>query len=134
MVRSEGSPRDWVRAGIADGTLVVLVVAVALAIPIGFIVGAELFEASVGYLLVLVGVLVPSAYRQLWPRRYGPTRATLWTIGAVAVVTMLYWAGYRAAARFLERPIDVASVAFVFAVVGGFVAYRRARWLREDRE
>ncbi|MFW6448180.1 MAG: hypothetical protein ACOC0X_01420 [Halobacteriota archaeon] len=127
MVVPDGSLRKRLHDGYEDGSIVVLVVSIALAIVIGVVVAPMAFEAGGFYLLILVGVLVPLAYRRGWSRHLGPARAALWSVAAAAVATALYWAGYRVANQFLDRAVDVATVAFLFAVVGGIVVLRRAR-------
>lgn len=121
------------RSLIDGGAGVVLIAAVGWAVVLGLGVGPLVFEAAEFYLLVLIGVVLPIVYRRWWPRRYEARMAIVWTTGAALVVMVLFWAGYSVAGEVFERPIDVASAAFVFAVVGMLVVGRRAirRWTPE---
>ncbi len=123
---STGDDESVVRSLLRDEAGVVLVAAIVLAVALGLGVAPVLFEAASFYVLVLVGVLIPVAYRQWWPHRYEPRNAILWTVLASVVTMVLFWAGYYVAEQLLERSIDVASAAFVFTAIGQVVVLRRA--------
>lgn len=122
---SPGDDESVVRSVLGDEVGVVLGTAIVLAVALGLGLAPALFESASFYVLILVGVLVPGAYRQWWPRRYGPRHAIFWTVLASAVTMILFWAGYYVADQFLYRSIDVASAAFVFTAIGQAVAIRR---------
>lgn len=120
--------RERFRRDLRSGSLPVSLTAVPLAMITGLGSAWYWDDSGLGFtVLVLIGVFVPYAHENHWPRDRSWTRDAAWTVAASAVAGGLFAGSYLLAAALLGESIHVAVVAFVATAFCGEALSRLLR-------
>jgi hypothetical protein len=109
--------RNW----LTDQQQLVTLAAILVALPASYAFRATFGEFPGSFLLlVLLGVFVPTAYDDYWPRYDRTWKAVAWTLVACAVTATVFVGGYLVGEAAGIGPLLAGLAAFLVTSLGGF--------------